>query len=234
MSAPVVLDPSRSVLDQLRERVTALEGGPARTPVPTLDTIADLVQLRAGGSYGVDSASLALALAAGASRAGEWVGFAGWGDFGAEAARDLGVDLERTVLVPDPGEDWLEVAAALVDVLRVVVLRAPAGVDARAAGVLDARLRTRSAALVVWGAWPRCEARVSLEQSRWAGPEAGHGRLRRRRAVLAVRRGAAPPTRAEVWFPGEHAALEPVLPEAVTVPGTTVPVPAVVGLRASG
>ena len=73
-------------------------------------------------------------MAAGASRAGEWVGFAGCADFGAEAAAELGIELTRTVLVPDPGEHWLEVTAALVDVLRVVVLRPPTGVDTPAAG----------------------------------------------------------------------------------------------------
>src|SRR3954462_1481969 len=148
MTLSAALDPARPVLDQLRDRVTAMEGGPARLPVPVLPALADLVQLHTGGSYGVDSASLALALAAGASQAGEWVGFAGWPDFGAEAAVELGVDLTRTVLVPDLGEHWLEVTAPLVDVLRVVVLRPPAGVAAKAAGVLESRLRTRSAALV--------------------------------------------------------------------------------------
>ena len=31
------------------------------------------------------------------------MGFAGWPDFGAEAAAELGIDLSRTVLVPDGG-----------------------------------------------------------------------------------------------------------------------------------
>jgi hypothetical protein len=208
-SVPVstALDPGRPVVEQLRERVAALQGGPTRVPVPTHPAVAPLLQLRTGGSYAVDSASLALALAAGASAAGEWVGFAGWPDFGARAAADLGVDLDRTVLVPDPGEHWLEVAAALVDVLRVVVLRPAARVDARSAAVLDARLRKRSAALVVWGEWPGCEARLSLQDSRWSGPQEGHGRLRRRSAQLAVRRGSAPETRVPVWFPHEDAPL---------------------------
>src|SRR5262245_43038408 len=78
MTPTSALDPARPVLDQLRERVTAMEGGPARLPVPVLPALSGLVSLRTGGSYGVDSASLALALVAGASRAGEWVGFAGW------------------------------------------------------------------------------------------------------------------------------------------------------------
>jgi hypothetical protein len=202
------LDPARPVLDQLRERVAALEGGPARVPVPVLPALSGLVSLHAGGSYGVDSASLALALAAGASAAGEWVGFAGWPDFGAEAAVELGVDLSRTVLVPEVGEHWLEVAAALVDVLRLVVLRPPARVDARSAGILDARLRKRSAVLVVWGEWPRCEARLSVKGARWSGLDHGHGRLGSRRVSVAVRRGSAPPMRAELAFPGEAVPIE--------------------------
>jgi hypothetical protein len=213
MTTAATLDPDRPVLDQLRERVSALEGGPARLPVPVLPALSGLVTLRTGGSYAVDAASLGLALAAGASSAGEWVGFAGWPDFGAEAAADLGVDLERTVLVPDVGDHWLEVAASLVDVLRVVVLRPPARVDARAAGVLDARLRKRSSVLVVWGDWPRCEARLSLEDARWTGPEAGQGRLRSRQVRVAVRRGTAPPVRADLAFPGAGAPIE--LPSTV-------------------
>lgn len=196
------LDPGRPVVEQLRERVAAMERRPAAEPVPTLPGIADIVPLHAGSAYAVDSASLALALAAGASRAGEWVGFAGCSDFGAEAAHELGVELSRTVLVPDPGEHWLEVTAALVDVLRVVVLRPPASVDERTAGILDSRLRTRSAVLVVQGHWPRAAARLSLEQSSWSGPATGFGHLEERRARILVHRGARPPERAELVWPG--------------------------------
>ena len=190
MPAVAPLDSARPVVEQLRERVAALERRPARQPVPTLQALAGVVPMRAGATYGVDSASLALAMAAGASQTGEWVGFAGWPDFGAEAAVALGVDLTRTVLVPDLGEHWLEVTAALVDVLRVVVLRPPAALGAQAVGVLESRLRTRSAALVVWGDWPGCEARLSTELSRWSGLADGRGRLRTRWTRVAVRRGA--------------------------------------------
>jgi hypothetical protein len=205
------LDPCRPVVEQLRERVAAMEHKPAGQPVPTLPGLADLIPLHAGATYAVDSASLALALAAGASRAGEWVGFAGCPDFGAEAAAELGVELSRTVLVPDPGEHWLEVTAALVDVLRVVVLRPPASVDERTAGILDSRLRTRSAVLVVHGDWPRAQARVSVEETRWTGPLAGGGQLHERRARIAVRRGARPPQRADLTWPGVHRVDTPVV-----------------------
>jgi hypothetical protein len=198
-------DPRRPVVEQLRERVAAMEHKSALEPVPTLPGIADLVPMHAGSTYAVDSASLALALAAGASRAGEWVGFAGCTDFGAEAASELGIELSRTVLVPEPGEHWLEVTAALVDVLRVVVLRPPASVDERTVGILDSRLRTRSAVLVVHGAWPRADARLSVEESSWSGPVSGTGQLVERRARVVVRRGARPPRRADLTWPEVHA-----------------------------
>ena len=192
------------VVEQLRARVAAMEHKAAGEPVPTLPGLVDIVPMHAGATYAVDSASLALAMAAGASRAGEWVGFAGCPDFGAEAAAELGIELSRTVLVPDPGEHWLEVTAALVDVLRVVVLRPPGSVTERAAGVLDSRLRTRSAVLVVHGDWPRAQARVSVETSTWFGPTAGAGELVERRASIAVHRGARSPQRADLTWPGVH------------------------------
>lgn len=217
-STVTTLDPGRPVVEQLRERMAAMERRPAAQPVPTLPGLADVVPLRAGATYGVDSASLGLALAAGASQAGEWVGFAGWSDFGAEAAAEAGIELARTVLVPDPGEHWIEVTAALIDVLRVVVLRPPASVDERTAGLLDSRLRTRAAVLVVHGAWPRVEARLSTEQSSWSGPAAGGGRLEERRARVLVHRGARPPQRAELAWPGVHRVDRP-LREVRQVPG---------------
>ncbi|QYJ05131.1 hypothetical protein KUV85_05440 [Nocardioides panacisoli] len=191
---------SAQVVEELRERISALEGGPARVPIPTHPLLVGLLQLHAGGTYVVDSASLALTLAAGASRAGEWVGFAGWQEFGAEAATQWGVALDRTVLVPHPGEHWLEVTAALVDVLTVVVLRPAGTVDPKSASVLQARLRARSAALVVWGDWPRPDARITTRQVRWQGLERGHGRLRERQVRVDVRRGG-PPLSGELVYP---------------------------------
>jgi hypothetical protein len=210
-ASPVAaLDPTRSVVEQLRERVAAMERKPAGQPIPTLPALADLVPLHAGATYAVDSASLALALAAGASQAGEWVGFAGCPDFGVEAAAELGFEPAHTVVVPDPGEHWLEVTAALVDVLRVVVLRPPASVDERTAGILDSRLRRRSSALVVHGDWPRVGTRVSVEESAWIGPASGSGHLRERRTRVVVHRGTRPPERADLVWPGVHRVDRPM------------------------
>lgn len=183
------------VVAALQQRIKSLQGAPTRLTVPVHPALEGLVQLRAGASYAVDSASLALALAAGASRSGEWVGFAGWGDFGAEAATQWGIDLRRTVLVPEPGELWLEVVAALVDVLKVVVLKPATMVDPKSTSVIDARLRARSSALVVWGEWPRVDARLSAERVEWDGVGRGRGRLKQRAVHLAVTRGTQRSTR---------------------------------------
>lgn len=201
MSHAAVLAPGVDPLaqiEQLRGRIHALQGGPTRLTVPTLAMFDGLVQLRTGGVYGVDSATLGMALAAGASQAGEWVGFAGWDDFGVEAAQQHGIALSRTVLVPSPGEHWLEVTAALVDVLKVVVLRPTGVVDAKSASILDARLRARSGVLVVQGDWPRCEARLTSENTTWEGIGQGRGRLRERRIEIVAWRGSGVSARSAV------------------------------------
>jgi hypothetical protein len=72
-------------------------------------------------------------------------------------------------------------------------------------GILDSRLRTRSAVLVVHGAWPRADARLSVEESSWSGPVSGTGQLVERRARVVVRRGARPPRRADLTWPEVHA-----------------------------
>lgn len=185
----VVRSEPADVVAALQRRIESLQGAPTRLTVPVHPALEGVVQLRTGASYAVDSASLALAAAAGASASGEWVGFAGWGDFGAEAASQWGIDLRRTVLVPEPGELWLEVTAALVDVLKVVVLKPTTQVDPKSASVIDARLRARSATLVVWGQWPRVEARLSAERVDWHGTERGRGRLQHRSIQVAVTRG---------------------------------------------
>src|SRR4051812_12673775 len=140
-----------ATVQQLRDRIRGMQDGVPRVPIATHPALADLVQLRTGGSYEVDSAGLAMALIAAASQAGAWSAVVGAEDFGAEAAAEMGVDLARTVLVPDPRELWLEVTSALVDVVTMVVLRPPAGVTERVAGRVAARLRKRSSALVSWG-----------------------------------------------------------------------------------
>ena len=188
-------------LDELRARVDQMQGRPAAQPVATHPAFAGLLQLQTGSSYGVDSASLAMALMAGPSADGAWCGVVGSAEFGLEAAAAAGVDLRRTILVPDPGEAWLEVTAALIDVLGVVVLAAPPGVSAKDVSRISARLRQRGGVLIAYGDWPRCEARLSMRDAEWVGMGRGHGHLQARRVTVEVRRGTAPARTGRLWLP---------------------------------
>jgi len=221
MSAPPTTAPDPApTLQQLRARIAGMQDGVPRLPVPTHPALAGLLQLRTGGAYEVDRASLGMALLAAPSSEGAWSAVVGAADFGIEAAAELGVDLTRTVLVPDPGEHWIEATAALVDAVSVVLLRPPAGVSERTASRRAARLRKRSAALIVWGSWPGAEARISVESSVWAGAQDGHGRLRSRKVVLGVQHGSAPVRRVELWFPSVDGPVTRVEAPVETAVGT--------------
>lgn len=188
-------------LSELRARVDQMQGRPAAQPVATHPAFAGLLQLQAGSTYSVDSMSLAMALMAGPSADGAWCGVVGTAELGLEAAAAVGVELRRTILVPDPGEAWLEVAAALIDVLGVVVLRPPAHVAAKDVSRISARLRQRGGILVSYGDWPRSEARLSMRDVEWVGLGQGHGHLQARRVTVEVQRGTAPARRRQLWFP---------------------------------
>ncbi|UDY24823.1 hypothetical protein [Nocardioides sp. Kera G14] len=203
-------------LDQLRERMRRLErAAPQRRALETLPVLRDLVQLQAGGVYEVDpgagGASLTWGLLAGPTAAGEWGAVVGVPDFGAEAAAALGVRLERVICVPEPGEAWLEAVAALVDVASLIVVRPPTGragrVSEAVAGKLAARLRTREAALISLGPWPRAEVRLTASAPRWGGAGQGDGHLRARLLSVEARRGTAPARRVDLWFPAADLTL---------------------------
>ena len=215
-------------------RARRLHGGQSRPQtLDTLPAVSELLPggaLRAGTAYSVeDSTALAMALMAGPSAAGAWCGVVGLPGFGAEAAAALGVDLDRLVLVPDPGSRWRSVVAALIDALTVVVV-APgrdgsAEVSAGEASRLGARLRQRGGVLVACGPWPQCEARLSVSESSWLGLGTGHGHLAGRQVtVLAQGRGTAVrPRRARLWLPGSDGEIRsagPVVAPEV-VPGWT-------------
>ncbi len=120
---------------------------------PALAPLFEGAGLRRGSTLvlgGAARTSLALALAARASRDGFWVMAVGAPWLGARAAAQLGVDPERLVLVPDPGDQWPVVVAAVLEVADLVVLGLP-GTGARPADSrrLVARARERGSVLVL-------------------------------------------------------------------------------------
>ena len=134
--------------------------------LPVLSALESLVPgagLRRGSTLSIDgpaATSLALATAAAASQDGAWVAAVGFPSLGLLAAAELGLALERFVLVasPDtePGPDnetatWAAAVAALVDAFEVVLVQATHRVGARDARRLAARTRERGAVLVQVG-----------------------------------------------------------------------------------
>lgn len=196
----------------LRERMGRMQGRPATQPVATHEALSGLLQLQTGGIYATDSASLTGLLMAGPSAEGAWCGVVGSQVWGLEALDSVGVRLDRCVLVPDPRQSWLEVTAALVDVLAVVVVAPPTStVGEQDASRIAARLRKRGGVLVVLGDhWPRADARLSLDDVRWAGLDRGHGHLQARQATVEVRRGTAPARTRRLWFPDVDQQIRPV------------------------
>lgn len=174
--------------------------------LPTHPAIADLLPgggLQQGAAYSVErSAMLLMLLLAPPSAAGTWCGVVGVPEFGVEAAQHMGVDLDRLVLVPRPGEQWLAVTAAIADVMGLVVTRPPERASESSVARLAARLRQRGTTLLVLGPWPQTEAMLSLSSSHWHGIGEGHGHLASREATVTVtHRAGGLPHSARLWLP---------------------------------
>ncbi|TDU86661.1 hypothetical protein EV138_0175 [Kribbella voronezhensis] len=199
----------------------ALDTATVERALPTLPAVSDLLSgsLKGGSVYSVrGSTALVMAMMAGPSAEGAWCGVVGLPSFGAEAAREFGVDLERLVLVPDPERDWLSVVAALVDALTVVVVRPPGEVTPGEASRLAARLRTRGAMLIAVGSWPGSEARLEVQGNVWTGLGAGEGYLAGRQATVAVTgRGAS--RQHQLWLPAVDGSIRSVRPIDLVQPG---------------
>jgi hypothetical protein len=182
---------------------------------------------------------LALALAAGASADGAWCGIAGLPEVGALAAAGLGLDPERTLLVPDPGQAWAQVVASLLDGCELVLLRLPARAhraygahEAQVRRRLEATLRRARGVLLVIGDWPGAQVRLRVLTQGWTGLGDGHGRLRACCAqVAADGRGEATAARTHwLWLPAEDGRVAAADPADIPVPD----VPAARRLRVVG
>jgi len=177
-------------LRALQERIHVMQGRGNREGFhPVIPGLRGLFPsgLRGGAAYSLETPlSVAMALLAGPSANGQWCGAAGIPGFGAEAAAGFGVALERFVLVPDTGPDWLPVVSTLADVLPVLLVRPSARVTPGDAARLASRLRERSGTLLVLGPWPQSEGLLRVRGSRWEGLGDGHGHLRRHRVELEL------------------------------------------------
>ena len=173
-----------------------------------------VVAVEAGPDTAGGATSLGFALVAAATAAGSWCAAVGVADIGVLALHQLGVDLERLVLVPQPGARWPEATALLLQGMDAVVVSPPSQVRPAVARRLAARVRERRAVLVVLGRhapWPEGpDLRLCLGGSRWTGAGQGHGHLSGRRLEVTVtgRRAAVRSRRVPLWLPDDTGGID--------------------------
>jgi hypothetical protein len=190
MTAPLAAPAPRPArVEELQARIRGMQAtrldSKAVPTHPALEAVLPGGTLREGTVVQVEgSTTLLMALLAGPSASGRWVAVTGMPEFGVEAAARFGIALERLVLVPDPGRQWLTVVAALADVIPVVAVRPVGRVAPAETSRLQARLRQRGTTLLVAGEWPGSDASLALETSEWRGLERGHGNLIEREVVV--------------------------------------------------
>jgi hypothetical protein len=144
-----------------------LPGSEARLPVPQLlaDVLPDALPR---GSVAVLSGarSLPVSMVAAVTAAGGNAAIVGQPDIGLLAAVEMGADLSRLAVIPDPGTDPVEVAAVLMDGMDLVVLALGGrSVPLTRARAVVARAQQKGCTLLVtdgdWqGASIRLKARV--------------------------------------------------------------------------
>ncbi|HEV7361678.1 MAG TPA: hypothetical protein VGN92_11345 [Mycobacterium sp.] len=204
MTAAVASDQNRAEqLESLRRQIAVLSGkvpeavvtrsddllpeSESQLPVPQWLADALPAPLPRGTVAMLSGArSLLLSMVAAVTAAGGNAAIVGQPDIGLLAAVEMGADLSRLAVIPDPGTDPVEVAAVLIDGMDLVVLglggrRVPL---TRARAVV-ARARLKGCTLLVtdgdWqGAPTRLEARVcgyDITAGHRGTPVSGFGRI---------------------------------------------------------
>jgi hypothetical protein len=191
--------------------------------------------LRRGSMTTVNSRALLHALIAEPSQSGSWVAFVGMESLGLAAAAEVGVVLDRVVVIDTgygsaPREGAVrelppEVIAALVDAVDVVVLGPRAGISPRSCRRLEARARERGAVVLIEGPWPgTTDLDIEVLRREPVGVGNGHGHLVGIRSEVAVvgRGSASQRRKGWIWLQGsDHgpfAATEADTPETGAEP----------------
>lgn len=167
----------------------------SETLLPVPETLAELLPAslpRGTVAVVAGARSLLLSMVAAVTAEGGHAAIVGQPDVGLLAAVEMGADLSRIAVVPEPGADPIEVAAVLMDGMDLVVLGLSGrSVPATRARAVVARARQKGCTLLVtggdWqGASARLEARVCGYEITGQG-RPGFGRINRVR--LATRAG---------------------------------------------
>ena len=140
------------------------------------------------------ASALLAGLLASVTGAGGHAAAVGLPRLGLLAAAEMGADLERLAVIPDPGPDPLEVASILLDGLALVMI----GMGGRAvpparARVLSALPPSTSATLMVAGGrWSGSVLRIDTRIAGYGGLGRGCGRLRTMRLDVRVQGRSVP------------------------------------------
>lgn len=205
-------------------------------PVPA--ALADLFPrrgLQRGWSVGFSGHggwSLALAMLGAATGGDGWAAAVGLEELGLVAGEELGLGLDRILMVEAPDRDTAEtggtlatVVASLIEVMDVVCLGRIGSVGIRDGRRLMARAREQDAVLFHLppgpGVAPRCgpppwphpmDVMIHTEVAGWSGIGVGHGHLATRQVAVTAtgRRSMARPRRVEVLLPGPDGVPTPV------------------------
>lgn len=210
------------VLAELNSRITGMQRrtlgtGAAAPVVPVVDALASLFPgggLKPGSVYAISSSTVALMLMAEASKRGDWTAIVGVPDFSADAAEAVGIRLDRLILVPHPGTQLVRAAAALADVMTVVLVGDAGRVASAEAGRLEARLRRTGSVLLSLGEWPGAEDRLAISARQWHGLGDGHGHLAGCLVTVTADGRSGRPRRVRLELPGMSEA--PVAIEHIT------------------
>ncbi|OBI87448.1 hypothetical protein [Mycobacterium sp. 1245805.9] len=191
MTAALASDHRAEQLESLRRRMAAMSGR-APDPLPDSASVVALPRWLAEslpvplprGTVAVLSGarSLLLSMVASVTAAGGNVAIVGQPDIGLLAAAEMGADLSRLAVIPDPGTDPVEVAAVLIDGMDLVVL----GLGGRQvphtrARAVVARARNKGCTLLVTdGDWQGAPTRLAARVCGYeiaGGGRPGFGRI---------------------------------------------------------
>jgi hypothetical protein len=159
----------------------------ARLPMPPV--LAEVLPdaLRRGTVLMLSGArSLPLSMVAAVTGAGGNAAIVGQPDVGLLAAVEMGADLSRLAVIPDPGTDPVEVAAVLMDGLDLVVL----GLSGRSVPpartrAVAARARQKGCTLLVTdGDWPGASMRLEARVCGYETGAPGFGRIKQVRLQI--------------------------------------------------
>jgi hypothetical protein len=198
-------------VEHLRRKIAAVSGkvgdgrrgsAPSSEPLPDSESLLPLPETLAEllpaplprGTVAVLSGarSLSLSMVAAVTAEGGHAAIVGQPDVGLLAALEMGADLSRIAVIPEPGADPVEVAAVLMDGMDLVVLGLGGrSVPAGRARAVAARARQKGCTMLVtdgdWqGASTRLEARVYGYEITGAG-RPGIGRISRVRLAMRAR-----------------------------------------------